>query len=361
MFLLASIFFWNFSDHEAFGALKGAKPPRSISRENAVINAVGVVDFYPFENKSRALRCNTFHLGDGYLATAGHCFLGARDCNGATVRWPNVERVSRCTKVVYSYASESVSRGNEISTDLTIFKVDFAPHEKLAFTNTIKTSEEINKNDALYLQAQLKNGRILGQMGGTCQLVTGRITNIFGQPKTPDTAIHDCKVEEFGSGSPIIDPSTNFLLAIHQSSSSVPAFEESSQSTVTLKTINFGKIISDQDVNRIIQNEDNSLQNLRVGGFSSELFNTGFSEKLDLKLATLQAAAGFETVSFIAHNGIDSLLEVAGADGQKIIFSGPRRAGYEQRFQFRAPVSVVLKSSHTGKAPSAWLEDIQSP
>jgi hypothetical protein len=55
------------------------------------------------------------------------------------------------------------------------------------------------------------------------------------------------------------------------------------------------------------------------------------------------------------------LIEVTGADGGKMVFSGPRRAGFEQRFQFKAPVSIMLKSAHTGIAPSAWIENIQSP
>lgn len=350
-----------FATAEASAASRRRNASDTSNQQVDISSAVAILDVYPFEEKNRALRCTAFHLGDGYMATSGHCFLGALDCNGAKVRWANSQMVSNCKKVVFSNASESLYRGNEISTDLAIFLVDNAPQAKFSLTSGKESIEQLATQEVHGLNVQLRSGRVNGEFTNSCRLVTGPITNIFGQPKTPDTAIHDCLMSEFSDGSPIIDATSKALLAIHQGSSVIPAFESASDSSAKLKSVNYAKTISDLDLIRIINSENVHPNHLRIGGFSSEVFNTGFYEKISMKIATLEARDNSETISFTAHNGIDSLIEVTGADGGKMVFSGPRRAGFEQRFQFKAPVSIELKSAHTGIAPSAWIENIQSP
>lgn len=350
-----------FATAEASAASRRKNASDQSGQQVDVSSAVAILDVYPFEEKNRALRCSAFHLGDGYMATSGHCFLGALDCNGAKVRWANSQMVSNCKKVVFSNASESLYRGNEISTDLAVFVVDNAPQAKFFITSGKEADEEFSPHEVHALNVQMRSGRVNGQLTSSCRMITGPITNIFGQPKTPDTAVHDCLMSEFSDGSPIIDAATKALLAIHQGSSVIPAFESPSDSSAKLKSVNYAKTITDLDLIRIINSEDVQPTHLRIGGFSSEVFNTGFYEKISMKIATLEARDNSETISFTAHNGIDSLIEVIGADGGKMVFSGPRRAGFEQRFQFKAPVSIMLKSAHTGIAPSAWIENIQSP
>jgi hypothetical protein len=337
------------------------KPSKNFNAHGESLNALGLVDVYPFEDKSRALRCSAFHLGDGYVATAGHCFLGAFDCNGAKVRWHNSNVISKCERMLYSNASESFTNSNEFSNDLSIFKVDLAPTQKFAVAAERPFSDSLSRDNVRLIRAQLRSGKVEASYSEPCQLVTGRITNIFGQPKTQDTALHTCAFGEFADGSPLIDANTKSLLALHQGTSMLPAFDSTSDETAALKSINFAKTLSELDILRIINDQDRQRSQIRIGGFSSEVFSTGIYEKISMKVATLQAAQNSETVSFIAHNGVDSQLEITAADGSKMIFAGPRRAGYEQRFQFKAPVQIVLKSSHTGIAPSAWIENIQSP
>lgn len=347
--------------HDADAFWKRRKPARNISATNPIANAVGVLDVYPFEEKNRALRCTAFHLGDGYVATAGHCFLGSRDCNGAKVRWANSGKVSYCNKVHYSFASESFAGAAAFSTDLAVFSVSDAPAEKLDLVNTPEFSDTLSTSTVYFVQAKLRNGKVTAEVGQPCQLTTGRITNIFGQPKTADTASHNCAVDEFSAGTPLINPTTNTLMALHQTSSTIPVYEDSGNSSAGLKMVNYAKLMSDLDLIRITHSDSIPMRNIRIGGFSGEVFATGFYEKISMNVAKIHATRDFDTVSFTAHNGIDSQLEITGADGRKMIFVGPRRAGHEQRFQFKAPVSIVLKSAHTGMAPAAWIEDIQSP
>jgi hypothetical protein len=337
------------------------KPKKDLNSHGEILSALGIIDVYPFEDRNRALRCSAFHLGDGYVATAGHCFLGAFDCNGATVRWHNSNVTSKCKKMLYSNASESFARQGEFSNDLSVFKVDLAPVQKFNLTSDRPFSETLTRDNVRLIRAQIRSGKIEATYSEPCQLVTGKITNIFGQPKTQDTAVHTCAFGEFADGSPIIDANSKSLLALHQGTSLLPAFDSTSDASAALKSINFAKTVSELDLLRIINNEDLPRTHIRIGGFSSEVFNTGLYEKIAMKVATLTAPRDAETVSFTAHNGIDSQLEITGADGFKMIFSGPRRAGYEQRFQFKAPVQIILRSAHTGIAPAAWIENIQSP
>ncbi|MBM3381953.1 MAG: hypothetical protein FJY29_05875 [Betaproteobacteria bacterium] len=359
--IIAATLLGIFTSQNAEAFFSKEKQKRDFNSHGEALTALGIVDVYPFEEKHRALRCTAFHLGDGYVATAGHCFLGAQDCNGALVRWHNSNVTSKCQKMLYSNASESFARGNEFSNDLSVFEVDVAPAQKFLVTSERPFSDTLSRENVRLLRAQLRSGKVEASYSETCQLVTGRITNIFGQPKAQDTAVHTCTYGDFADGSPLIDINTKTLLALHQGTSLLPAFDSTSDETAALKSINFAKTISELDILRIINSKDVRRTQIRIGGFSSEVFSTGLYEKISMKVATLNAFPDSETVSFSAHNGIDSQLEISGADGAKMIFAGPRRAGYEQRFQFKAPVQIVLKSAHTGIAPSAWIENIQSP
>lgn len=337
------------------------KHKRAIDSGNLVENAVGVVEFFPFEKRDNPLRCAAFHLGHGMVATAGHCFLGAWDCNGAVVKWSNSALQSRCISVLYSNASEAYSNGREVSSDLTVFKVDSAPAHKIFLTGSRHRLKEPADLDVVTLQLSQKNGKWISQRSPDCILQTGAVSNIFGQPKPSDTARHSCILGDYSDGSPILDAKTGALLALHQAVSQIPAFTENgSGGESTLKEINYGKTLQHLDLDELTQQGPSDLRDMRVGGFSGEVFSIGLREKLSMRVVTLPARNSAENLSFLAHNGLDTTLEVIGADGKKMVFTGPRRAGFEQRFSFKAPVSIVVKGTHTGIAPSAWIEDIES-
>lgn len=350
-----------FLEQDAKAFFWSKQPKSDLDIQSGMLTASGIVDVFPFEDKSRSLRCSAFHLGDGYVATAGHCFLGAFDCNGARVRWHKSPINSRCQRMLYSNASEAFATKNDFPNDLSVFKVDVAPVDKFYVTSERPFSETISRDNVRIIRAQLRSGRVEASYSNPCELLTGRVTNIFGQPKTPDTALHTCVFDEFAAGSPLIDEASKTLLALHQSASVLPTFDSTTDQTAALKSINFAKTISELDILRIINSQDQPRRDIRIGGFSSEVFSTGIPDKIALKVATLTANNNYGTVSFTAHNGVDSELEIIGADGFRMIFSGPRRAGHEQRFQFRAPVQITLRSAHTGLAPSAWIENILSP
>ncbi|MEN9826376.1 MAG: hypothetical protein RI953_2121 [Pseudomonadota bacterium] len=333
-----------------------------MSGANDSQRAVGVVDVLLFKNKEISQRCTATHVGNGLMVTAGHCFLGAWDCNDARVSWENENFTSRCQYIVYSNASEAYSDGREISNDLTVFKVDRWPAAAVALSAKVNPGENqvATGASAIAISKNTVSGFIATKTSAPCNIIFGPVVNIFSQPKPFDTAKHGCEISDISSGSPLINSSTNQLIAIHQGTSLLPELENSSSEAST-QLVHYAKIIADIDIQKATSLPDAIPSNIRIGGFAGEVYSTGINEPLNLRIANVQAKTGETTVSFSVHNGLDSVIEAVGSDGGKIIFAGPRRAGYEQRFRLKAPVRFNLTSTRGGMAPLAWIEDIQSP
>lgn len=339
---------------------KKRRPTQSLTG-SGLQRAVGIVEVFLFKNKKVAQRCTATHIGNGIVVTAGHCFLGAYDCNDAVVHWDDDSLVSRCQHVIYSNASEAHAKGREISNDLTVFKVDRHPAASVNIGSAAKLQELQNAAaDAIAISKTTLNGNPSTMTSATCRIVFGPIVNIFSQPKPSDTARHNCDLSEISSGSPLINTTTNQLIALHQGTSLLPDLETSPNGASTHK-IHFAKVISDLDVQKALTLPDALPKEIRVGGFAGEVFNTGISEPIQMTIARIQARVGESTVSFGVHNGLDSVIEAIDGNGKKMIFAGPRRAGYDQRFRMKAPVQIKLINAQGGVAPVAWIEDIQSP
>ncbi|NBW82599.1 hypothetical protein EBR21_12670 [bacterium] len=342
---------------------RGSKNPTSnLAGAKETQRAVGVVDVFFFKNKEISQRCTATHVGNGLMVTAGHCFLGSWDCNEARVSWENESFTSRCQYVLYSNASEAYSNGREISNDLTVFKIDRWPEAAVALSTKVNPGDNpfATSASAIAISKNNVSGSTATKTSAPCNIIFGPVVNIFAQPKPSDTAKHNCDLSEISSGAPLINSATNQLIAIHQGTSLLPDLENSSPEATT-QLVHYAKIIADIDIQKATSLPDAMPSNIRIGGFSGEVFNTGIKEPLSLRIANVQAKAGETTVSFSVHNGLDSVIEAVGGDGGKIIFAGPRRAGYEQRFRLKAPVRFNLTSSRGGVAPLAWIEDIQSP
>ncbi len=340
------------------------KRPVSSKRKLAQVNgpqgAVGVVDVFLYRNKNIAQRCTATHVGNGLVVTSGHCFLGAYDCNEAKVTWNNEEFTSRCQYVLYSNASESYSNGTEISNDLTVFKVDRYPRAQAFVPAQARLTETNLAKDAVLISMQRTGENTTPVTSSNCQIILGPVVNIFSQPKPLDTARHNCDLSDISSGSPVLSSSSNQLLAIHQGTSLLPN-PDGSTNFSGIEKVHYAKVISESDIQRIINLPTALPENIRIGGFAGEVFNTGIKEPLSFTVANLQARVGTSTVSFGIHNGLDSIIEATDGDGKTMIFGGPRRAGYDQRFRMKAPVKITLSSTKNGIAPLAWLENIQSP
>jgi hypothetical protein len=344
------------------GALEIKKVKRS-ERKNLNLGpqgAVGVLDVYLFRNKNVSQRCTATHIGNGLMITSGHCFMGAYECNAAKVSWENENFTSRCQYILYSNASESYASGSEISNDLTVFKVDKYPSAAVALSSGSRPTESVLSTEAVALSKRRTGESMITVTSTPCKLIIGPLVNIFSQPKPSDTASHNCELGNIASGSPLMKASGDELIAIHQGTSLLPD-PESTAATAEAQKVNYAKVFSSADLQKIINLPYALPDNIRIGGFAGEVFSTGVSEPWSFTVAYLQAKAGSSTISFGVHNGLDTLIEATDGDGKKMLFGGPRRAGYDQRFRMKAPVKITITSTQGGIAPLAWLENIQSP
>lgn len=327
--------------------------------------AVGVVEVFLYKNKNLPQRCIATHLGNGLMMTAGHCFLGAYDCNNARVLWENESYASRCQYIIYSQVSESYSKGQELFNDLTLFQVDRFPQASLSAApvsaQDLSTTSSPREESSVAISAESPAKQDVRLQTSFCKTLFGPATTIFLQPKPSDSAKHDCALGNIRSGAPLLQEKTWQILAIHQGAAILPFFTDNDRSEAKNSSVNFAKIITDSRVKMAINLPTALPQNIRIGGFAPEVFSMGISEPLQLAVANIQASVGQQTVSFAVHNGLDTVLEAIDADDTKIIFAGPRRAGYEQRFRMKAPVKISLTSTPGGTAPLAWIEDIRSP
>jgi hypothetical protein len=82
---------------------------------------VGLLQVPVFQNNPRTLKCAAFSVGKSRMATASGCFLGAEDCNNATVHFAD-GRVARCV-AVEPHAPELPSWSQKIS-QVRFFEVD---------------------------------------------------------------------------------------------------------------------------------------------------------------------------------------------------------------------------------------------
>jgi V8-like Glu-specific endopeptidase len=156
--------------------------------------------------------CTATHLGNGYVLTAGHCFVADetnpnqtyanKDCSDIKVYWgyrgspatgsakPAVSKISQCTKIIYGELTPA--------SDFAIFKVDSAPNAKIAIaTETKRTVSNTKLTIFGYPQARPL------EWSQFCALKPNSAVSLGGF-KGPSTFVHQCDTEPGNSGSSII-------------------------------------------------------------------------------------------------------------------------------------------------------------
>jgi V8-like Glu-specific endopeptidase len=156
--------------------------------------------------------CSGTHLGNGYVLSAGHCFLDEmnpadqseanKDCSNIKVYWgyrgspatgsakPVVTKISQCTKIVYAELSKT--------RDFAIFKVDQAPKAKIAISTDSKRTPTNTKLTIFgYPQARPL------EWSQYCSLKPGTTISTAGF-KGASSFVYNCDTEPGNSGSSII-------------------------------------------------------------------------------------------------------------------------------------------------------------
>jgi len=164
----------------------------------------GAIDAFGLISINQSNACTGTHLGNGYVLTAGHCFLSEAvpnpqstsniDCSTVEVHWgfrgspetgnvkPVISLTSRCTQVVYAELNQQ--------RDFAIFKVDHAPAAKIA----ISTDHKRTANNTKLTIFGYPQARPL-EWSQYCSLQTARPASRF---------FYQCDTEAGNSGSAVL-------------------------------------------------------------------------------------------------------------------------------------------------------------
>ena len=172
----------------------------------------GLIDAFGLIMLGQDGACSGTHLGNGYVLSAGHCFLDEanpadqsvsnKDCSTTKVYWgyrgspatgsakPVVSQISQCTKIIYAELSKA--------KDFAIFKVDQAPKAKIAIsTDNKRTTSNTKLTIFGYPQARPL------EWSQFCSLQNGSAISIGGF-KGASTFVYNCDTEPGNSGSSVI-------------------------------------------------------------------------------------------------------------------------------------------------------------
>lgn len=356
-------------------SLVSAEAPTEASTENIpgeiqpYADAIGALTVFPFKDRKSHLACTAFHIGNGLVLTAGHCFLGATQCNGAVVRFAAVGRdpggwISPCEEVLASVADDARYLGGHL--DFTLFRVKNPPPLALA----VERDAQVRVGTPLaMLSFPRQEGKMLPTLhwSGPCNVSHTRAVDFFKRPKPASTFAHTCEAQGGGNGAPLIDVARRKVVGIYQAGFRAPEMEEAQESTDLLavgsrQRINYAKHIAQTRLADLLRGTSSvAPESIWIGAFASETFPSGLPAGLQLHVATLKPSANHSTVSFSVSNGTDTEVQVIDALGRTSSFKGQSSAAKMGRKTYSAPVRVFALTGQDASTVSAGVEDITSP
>lgn len=345
-----------------------------------LIPAIGALQVFPFENKKQDLFCTAFHIGQGIMLSAGHCFLGAKHCNGATVRFSpekkgNQERVSKCEEIIEIAADESRYAG--AMEDYVLFRVSNPPE----VTVTLDFSGSLPPATPLSLVAfarRLSGDKFDLKWSNICQITTLLATDALRRPKPASSFEHNCTIPGAANGAPLLSYQTGKVIGIQQASYSNSESNFSIEQS-PVRNGNFGKKLADTDLGRKslqllnrnipILNEhvsDLEVQNLsisslpkniHVGNFSPSVFPSGLPGSLNFTVAELDSPSGF--LKFKINQSPWSKVKVIDADGNQFIYSGLLTLKESDLKTFKTPLKIMGFTDAQSSSIGIDIENIQ--
>ena len=203
--------------------------PINASGSNTDASLRGYLDAFGIVALGNTGSCSGTHLGNGYVLTAGHCFLeGAatssiknQACPTTKIYWgyrgspstgspkPVVTGVSQCTKIIYAELTEG--------RDFAIFQVDKAPTAKVSIAaESARTAQNTKLTIFGYPQ-----GRPL-EWSQYCPLKKNTVAPVIG---SASRFAHQCDTEPGNSGSAIMAIGANGqakVVGVHDASTPDP-------------------------------------------------------------------------------------------------------------------------------------------
>lgn len=263
-------------------------------------------------------KCTAFHLGEGIVATAGHCMPDAhralnRPCIETTITWGHQGDdnpiKSRCMEVISHQHSEQI--------DFAILKVDPYPAESFQVAPIVEY-------EADHWVAGHPEGKEL-HLSSACEL----------EHKSSTQISHSCDTLPGNSGSPILNRDME-VIGIHNGGNN---------------NGNYGTLINWIPVEPLAgpHSQEGSLKEIAFGPMGHN------QNKLLLALYTWQGENASVEIDFDIDEGYDLIKYV---DGSGIIRTLTGK-GHTELTNLKTPVVFSFESDYTGASPSIRFSQIE--
>lgn len=333
--------------------------------------AFALVKVYPFKNQRQYIQCTGMHIGNGTILTAGHCFLGSYNCNGATVSFgiPGRDaKQAKCTKVLMNEAAGSAY--NSTRNDYALFKVDSFPAQSFDIRSSAK-DPALNEAVALvgYPRLSRPRNRDVMAVSTTCAVSKLNGIDLFGRPRAQSSILHNCATSPGMNGGLIVGADSSDLVAIQQAGSIEPkngynpltitAVDNVAQSLTRLDSVvhyepSFGLTAMRNNKPAPPPSEINVIANpaeVRIGSHLAEAFPLGIAEPLTITVGQFRTPEGTSTkLSIAAKIGSGSLLTITDANGKKFVTEGLSFFESTESHSYDSPLTIELTSTPDSKA-----------
>jgi hypothetical protein len=355
--------------------------------------AIGLVQVYPFRKRNAFIQCTATHVGGGYVLTAGHCFLGAPDCNGATVTFgipgtTDSQVVTTCQHVIRTEAA--VSAYGSSRQDFTLFKVDNPP----AYAVNLAESQPAERGTRLvalgFPRLVKPRGRKAMALSTNCSITHLVGNDLFQRPRAPASVLHTCSTAPGMNGALMFDVGSLKPVALHQAGSveAIPDHQTWSVSennniaqaldrlpdlhqlnpqtrAAGLPQLSFQPERPEplEDPNRPADAQplDRTSLRIRVGSHLVEAFPLGVNDDLRLSLGRFTALGqGHRTLSISAKTGTETALIITDANGIEHRLHGYGYFEDTLAKQYDAPIDLRVETTRQAKSFSADIQ-IRSP
>lgn len=276
--------------------------------------------------------CTAFHLGEGVVASAGHCLAPEQEeaCHNLLIDWgvtadgSQGER-SRCLK--------TLDRRLDDGGDYALLLVDPVPSAALKTQH--KLDQEKTSHEAL----------VIGYPKDQALSWSGLCETSSQDEVAESLFYHRCDTLPGNSGSPVISAETREVIGVHNGE--VNAYE------------NYGSILPSSEQISEKQIKAEAAEKIEDAGAQHDgVLRFGpFSDKLNRNLVNFKRKQGslvsFD-LSYDIEDGYDKLIIVDGS-GHLHELSGKRRQSYRQ---LPTPVSLAIVTDYSGPSHSVVLSSL---
>lgn len=346
--------------------------------------AVGVVKVYPFRKKKTFIQCTGTHIGGGYVVTAGHCFLGAPDCNGATVSFgtpgsADAPVTATCQHVLRTEAAGAAYGSSR--QDFTLFKVDNPPPVAVDLTRASSPQRGTRLVTLGFPRLVQPRNRSVLALSTSCSISHLVGNDLFQRPRAAASVLHTCSTAPGMNGALMLDADSLRPVALHQAGSveAIPdhqtwGISESNNVAQALERLPDllqmnPQSLGSESARAVHQTENGAaleretegnpsalsaqpLVHIRVGSHLVEAFPLGVNDDIRLQLG--QFAAGDQPNIFIAaKTGTETTLVITDARGTEHRLQGYGYFEDTQPKPYASPVELRVETTRQAKGFTA--------